>query len=99
MKGSYRIGKLLKRFIRGSFDDNFLDPEISDPGKQQSDEFYSTHSKVPRILPDTPLTGKTSSVAHQQYLAYQKEIQAGKLVKDKNLPKSPGKVLKLPLDD
>jgi hypothetical protein len=99
VKGSYRIGKLLKRFIRGSFDDNFLDPEISDPGRQQSKEFYSKNSQVPRIKPDTPLTGKTASAAHQQYLAYQKEVQAGKLVRDKNLPQSPGKVLKLPLDD
>ncbi len=98
MKGSYRIGRLLKRLINNSFGDTFQEPDISPPSKQHSAEFYKEHKQAPTLKPEDPLSGPDPSQEKQQYLKYQKEVQAGRLSQNQHQPQSPGKILKLPLD-
>ncbi|NQU65724.1 MAG: hypothetical protein HQ517_15795 [SAR324 cluster bacterium] len=98
MKRSYRIGRLLKRFIHDGFGDTFMDPELSDPGKQQAVDFYKKHKRLPLLNPKAPPMEVYPTSEKQKYLRYQKEIQAGRLSQNRNQPESPGKVLKLPLD-
>ncbi len=99
MKGSYRISRLLKRIIRNGFGDTFQDPDISDSGKQQSSNYYSTNSRAPILKGNDPLSDADPTSEKQQYLTYQKEIRAGKVSIDGQYPKSPGRVLKLPINE
>ncbi len=99
VKRSYRIGRFLKRFIPDGFGDTYLNPEISDSSKQRSAEFYREHKRAPKLNPKDPHMEADPTSEKQKYLHYQKEIQAGRLSRHQNQPESPGKVLKLPLDN
>jgi hypothetical protein len=89
---------MLKRLINNSFGDTFQEPEISTPSKHHSAEFYKEHKQAPTLRPQDPLSGPDPAAEKQQYLNYQKEVQAGRLSKSGHRPQSPGKILKLPLD-
>ncbi|MBU2647463.1 hypothetical protein KKI24_22340 [bacterium] len=99
MKGSYRISRLLKRFIRHGFGDTFMDPDISDSARQNAEAFYAKQNPLPLLRSSAPLSGGDHSPEKQAYLDYQREIQAGSVSGNPDLPQSPGKVLKLPLND
>ncbi|MBT4267275.1 MAG: hypothetical protein HOK67_33735 [Deltaproteobacteria bacterium] len=89
---------MLRRLINNGFGDTFQEPEISTPSKQHSVEFYKEHKQAPTLKPKDPLSEPEPSSAKQQYLNYQKEVQAGRLSQNRHQPQSPGKILKLPLD-
>ncbi|MFH2131707.1 MAG: hypothetical protein ABIK68_15140 [bacterium] len=99
MKGSYRISRLLKRFIRHGFGDTFMDPDISDSARQNADAFHAKQNPLPILRSPVPLSGGDLSPEKQAYLDYQREIQAGRVSGNPDLPQNPGNVLKLPLTD
>ena len=60
---------------------------------------YSEKKQSPVLKSRDPLSAADKQSARQGYLAYQKEVQADKIVPGDEAPKSPGKILKLPLDE
>lgn len=97
MKASYRVSRLLKRFVPDGFGDTFLDPDLSSAGKTESENHFKENKRA-ALLKSDPFAADHQAPEKQQYVTYQKEIQAGRLAGVEKQPQSPGKILKLPLD-
>mgnify|MGYP003967887821 CR=1 FL=1 len=94
VKNSYLIQRILGKII-GSSDkkDDLSKLNISREGKAKAGKYYQgTKGKI------TPKQKKQASKSQvNEFVQYQKEIEAIKLLKSSDKLKSPGKILKLPI--
>jgi len=95
MKHRYLIHKLLKRLA--DFTHKTEDPlqhvQISHTAREKAGQFYQHHNAVKSVV----LNAKNREQRLNEFVQYQKEIQAIKLLKSSVIPQSPGKILKLPV--
>lgn len=70
-------------------------PELSEAAKEKSTRYYETNEVAPVIKGSHT---EKSSESSQGYVAYQREVEAAKLLDTGHQPDNPGKILKLPLN-
>lgn len=91
---SYRVSRILKRLLGFGFADSFQKGNVSPDGMQQAKDYSSSHGPISLLHPngETPEGDATSN----EYIQYQKELQAKRLIDTPHQPKAPGKILRLP---
>jgi len=98
VKGSYRIGRFLKRFIPKGFEDTFQSPALSAQARNQATDHYAENRQAPVLKSPDPLNDPDPESERQRFLTYQKNLAAGKTVPGSQTPENPGRILKLPRD-
>jgi len=93
------VGRIIKKLLHRRNKPS-IDPlqivEISKDGLQQSNKLFKKNKRA-AILPITSdLPDKLEVGSRKNFLQYQGELEAAKLIKDVTKPNSPTKILKLP---
>ncbi len=92
MKDSYRISKILQKLTGFKFLSQKHQPDLSQKGQERAADYYSDKRMVKNIKKIDELSSKNAG----KYIQFQKETEAGRLLKSDYKPKNPGKILKLP---
>lgn len=96
MKDSYRIGNILKKLTGLKFRGSQKDPDVSEKAKQYA---VSSSYKKQSSTKTSEGSGKKSNRGKKnEYIQYQKEYEASKLLGTESEIKKPGRILKLPVN-
>ena len=76
--------------------DSLQTVEISKDGLQQAEEFFRENKKTPLLSIAGNLSDKLEAEPRKDFLQFQGELEASKLIKDAEKPEPPAKILKLP---
>lgn len=96
MKDSYRIGRILKRLTGIRFLKSKQTALPSKIGLEKAKAYLTDH-KPPKNLQQHPLqSAELPAGKKEEYLRYQQEIEALKLLNTEQKPQPPGRILKLP---
>jgi hypothetical protein len=91
---TYRISRILRRFLGFGFADSFQEGDVSSEALRQAKEYSSDHGPISLLHPNGEAGDNDEEP--NEFIHYQKELQAKRHLNSPHQPKTPGKILRLP---